>query len=178
MLCWYVVRSGRWHLELCYVMFVMLLRVTRPSVTRRVTEFLLSRSGSVITCHSQGCIMQSSASNIQAASGIIIVKFIIRIHYGAAADIYQDTCSSSTQQHAALQWCRHPAEVQLLLLWHKYLLRRHISKSGLWDCKSITSASAPSAQHPLWWRTQSRPISLITFDPWPDHIPVITVISY
>ena len=97
MLCWYVVMSGRWHLELCYVMFVMLLRVTRPSVTRRVTEFLLSRYGSVITCHSQGCIMQSSASNIQAASGIIIVKFIIRIHYGAAADIYWATCSSSTQ---------------------------------------------------------------------------------
>ena len=132
-------------------MFVMLLRVTRPSVTRRVTEFLLSRYGSVITWHrrhSQDCIMQSSASNIQAASGIIIVKFIIRIHYGAAADIYQATCSSSTQHCSGADILQRSSSCFCDI--NNYCIDINcISKSGLRNCKSMTSSSAPSAQHPL-----------------------------
>ena len=131
-------------------MFVMLLRVTRPSVTRRVTEFLLSRYGSVITWHrhSQDCIMQSSASNIQAASGIIIVKFIIRIHYGAAADIYRATCSSSTQHCSGADILQRSSSC-FCDINNCCIDINYISKSGLWDCKSMTSSSAPSAQHPL-----------------------------
>ena len=114
-------------------MFVTLLRVTRPSVTRRVTEFLLSRYGSVITWHSQGCSMQSSASNIQTASRIIIVKFIIRIHYGAAADIYRATCSSSTQH------CSGPAHATMTYITTALISTISVNLvCCLWNCKSMT----------------------------------------
>ena len=118
---------------LCYVCYVVTCHTAQRDTPRDRVSIVTLRQCSVITCHSQGCSMQSSASNIQAASRIIIVKFIIRIHYGAAADIYRATCSTSTQH------CSGPAHATMTYITTALISTVSVNLvCCLWNCKSMT----------------------------------------
>ena len=138
-------------------MFVTLLRVTRPSVTRRVTEFLLSRQ-----CHhvpQSG--LQYAELGIKYSGGI--ENNNCKIHN---PDPLWSSCrylpGHLQQQHAALQWsssCYHDI--------HNYCIDiNYISKSGLLFVELQEYDPPVHHQHHCDPEpSPMSPISLITLDP-------------